>query len=185
MIQERSQGPDIALGLRCLLPVKSIPEMDAPTLVSGLKGGGSVISSAVGTCLGSGPPGAGVGSSVFLMWTPGTWGEPMLMDGHLFSLSVGWLVGRCEEWPLSGDTDERGWTELYSGKRGKARAGGSASRIIVDRGATDPGGGKRVLGGRKPAWQQPVGGRPWISLDPRCPGLSGPGEPLYYGCWTA
>ena len=27
-----------------------------------------------------------------------------------------------------------------------------------DRGATDPGGGQRVLGGRHPAWQQPVGG---------------------------
>ena len=44
------------------------------------------------------------------------------------------------------------------------RAGGSASRIIGDRGATDPGGGKRVLGGRKLAWQQLVGGArgyPW------------------------
>ena len=37
------------------------------------------------------------------------------------------------------------------------RAGGSASRIIGDRSATDPGGGRRVLGGRQPAWQQPVG----------------------------
>ena len=38
VIQERSQGPDIELGLRSLLPVKSIPEMDAPTLVSGPEG---------------------------------------------------------------------------------------------------------------------------------------------------
>ena len=90
--------------------------------------------------------------------SPGTWGEPMLTDGHFFSLSVGWLVGRCQKWPLSGDTDECGWTELYSGKRGMVRVGGSASQIIGDRGATDPGGGKRVLGGRQPAWQQPVGG---------------------------
>ena len=120
-----------------------------------LSGGesGSAVSSAVG----SGPPGVGVGLSVFILCTPGTWGEPMFTNGHLFSLSVGRLVGRCEEWPLSGITDEWGWTELYSGKRGMVRAGGSASRIIGDRGATDPGAGKRVLGGRQPAWQQPVG----------------------------
>ena len=30
------------------------------------------------------------------------------------------------------------------------RAGGSASQIIGDRGATDPGGGKLVLGGCQP-----------------------------------
>ena len=35
IIQERSQGPDIDLGLRSLLPVGAIPEMDAPTLVLG------------------------------------------------------------------------------------------------------------------------------------------------------
>ena len=39
VIQERSQGPDIELGLRNLLPVSAIPEMDAPTLVPGLEGG--------------------------------------------------------------------------------------------------------------------------------------------------
>ena len=38
-IQERSQGPDIELGLQSLLPVSAIPEMDAPTLVPGLEGG--------------------------------------------------------------------------------------------------------------------------------------------------
>ena len=37
MTQERSQGPDIELGLRSLLPVKSIPEMDVPTLMSCLE----------------------------------------------------------------------------------------------------------------------------------------------------
>ena len=115
------------------------------------------------------PPGAGVGSSVFLLWTPGTWGEPTLMDGHFFSLFVGWLVSRCQKWPLSGDTDERGWTELYSGKWGMVRAGESASRIIGDRGVTDPGRGKRALGGRQPAWKQPVGGTrrsPWTPFRP-------------------
>ena len=39
VIQERSQGPDIELGLWSLLPVSAIPEMDAPTLVPGLEGG--------------------------------------------------------------------------------------------------------------------------------------------------
>ena len=90
----------------------------------------------------------------------------ILTDGHFFSLSVGWLVGRCQKWPLSGDTDERGWTESYSGERGMVRAGESASQIIGDCGATDPGGGKRVPGGRQLAWQQPVGGArgsPWTS----------------------
>ena len=38
--QERSQGPDIELALRSLLPVGAIPGMDAPTLVPGLEGGG-------------------------------------------------------------------------------------------------------------------------------------------------
>ena len=37
------------------------------------------------------------------------------------------------------------------------RAGGSASRNIDDRDAPDPRGGKRVLGGRPPAWRQPTG----------------------------
>ena len=40
--QERSQGPDIELALRSLLPVGAIPRMDAPTLVPGLVGGGGV-----------------------------------------------------------------------------------------------------------------------------------------------
>ena len=86
------------------------------------------------------------------MWTPGTWGEQMFTDGRFFSHSATRLVGRCEEWPISCVTDARGWTELYSGKRGMVRAGGSASRIIGDRSATEPGGGRRV-----PGWQKQVG----------------------------
>ena len=81
VIQKQSQGPGIELGLRSLLPVRAIPEMDAPTLVPGLEGGGVDPSSPV-------PlepvlevdPRCGVGSSMFLLWTPGTWGEPMLTD---------------------------------------------------------------------------------------------------------
>ena len=34
----RSQGPDIDLGLRSLLPVSATPGMDAPTLVPDLEG---------------------------------------------------------------------------------------------------------------------------------------------------
>ena len=37
--------------------------------------------------------GRGVESSVFLLWTPGTWGEQMLTDGH-FLFPFCWLVGR-------------------------------------------------------------------------------------------
>ena len=91
------------------------------------------------------------------MWIPGTWGEQKFTNGCFFSLSATRLVGRCEEWPISCVTDAGGWTELYSGKRGMVQAGGSASRIIGDRSATDPGGGRRVPGGRQPAWQEQVG----------------------------
>ena len=42
---------------------------------------------------------------MFLVWTPGTWGEPMLTDGHLISLYVSWLVGWCQKWPLQSGTD--------------------------------------------------------------------------------
>ena len=147
------------------------------------KGDGSFITSTVGTRLGGGSPGAGVESSVFLLWSTGTWGEPMLTDGHLFSLYVGWLVGWCQKWPLPSGTDEPGWTELYSGNRGMVRAGGSASRIIGDRGATDPGAGMWTRG-TPVGLATTVGGCPWIFRDLRCPGLSGTGEPLFYDGWT-
>ena len=115
VIRERSQGPDIELVSRSILPVNSIPVVDVPTPVSYLEG---KVDPSSAVPLG---PDLGVNSSVFLLWTPGTWGEPMFTDGHVFTLYVGRLVGWCEEWPLSGVTDERGWTELYSGKRGWSR----------------------------------------------------------------
>ena len=147
------------------------------------RGDGSFVTSTVGARLGSGSPGAGVGSIVFLLWSPGTWGEPMLMDGHFFSLSLGWLVGWCHKWPLPSGTDERGWTELFSGKRGMVWAGGSpGSSEIVVRLTLE---GESGLGGTPAVLATNAGGRPWISLDPRCPGLSGTGEPLFYECWTA
>ena len=71
----------------------------------------------------------------------------MLKNRHFVTLSVGWLVGRSYKWLLPSSKDERGWTELYSGKKGMVRAGGSASPIIGDRSATDPGGGMWTRGG--------------------------------------
>ena len=126
-IQDRPQRPDIGLGLRSSLLVSAIPGMDVPTLVPGLEGGMDPSSPVqLEPVLEVDPPVRGW-DRVFLLWSPGTWGEPMLRDGHFFSLSVGWLVGWCQKWPLPSGTDERGWTELYSGKRGMVRAGGSAS----------------------------------------------------------
>ena len=100
MIQDRSQEPDFDLGLQSLLPVGAIPEMAAPTLVPGPDGGGggwTVRHQRRWNPFWTWTPGARVGSSVFLLWTPGTCGEPMLADGHLFSFFVGWLVGRCQK----------------------------------------------------------------------------------------
>ena len=49
--------------------------------------------------LGKRPLGEGVGEGVFLVWTPGTWGEPMFTSGHFFSISARWSVdvrnGQC------------------------------------------------------------------------------------------
>ena len=51
------------------------------------------------------PLGEGVGEGMFLVWTPGTCGEPMFTSGHLFSISATGVVIRCPKWPISGDTD--------------------------------------------------------------------------------
>ena len=59
----------------------------------------------------------------------------------------------------------RDWIEVYSGKRGMVRAGGSASRTIGDRSATDPWRGKWGSG-RTPTDLAGTGGAcPRISLD--------------------
>ena len=112
------------------------------------------------------PLGKRVGEGVFLVWTPGTWGEPMFAGGHFFPISTTGVVCGCPEWSISGDTDRWNWHVVCYGKRGMVRAGGSASRIIGDQCATDPGGG--VGGSRRgqPAWQLPVGcklGTGWAS----------------------
>ena len=44
--------------------------------------------------------------------------------------------------------------------------------------------GESGLGGTPAGLATTVGGRPWIFLDLRCPGLSGTGEPLFYEGWT-
>ena len=50
-------------------------------------GGGveSIISRVAGIWHGKRPLGEGVGESIFLVWTPGTRGEPMFTSGHFFS----------------------------------------------------------------------------------------------------
>ena len=107
-----------------------------------------------------------VGEGVFLMWTPGAWSETVFSGGHLFPILVAGMVCECTRWPISGGAVWWNWRVVGSGKRGMVRAGGSASRIIGDQSATDPGRGD---GGSKrgwPAWQLPAGrglGRSWAS----------------------
>ena len=55
----------------------------------------SIISRVAGTWHGKRPLGEGVGESVFLVWTPVTWGEPMFPSGHFFSISATRVVGGC------------------------------------------------------------------------------------------
>ena len=68
-------------------------------------GDGSIISRVAGIWRGKKPLSEGVGEGMFLMWTPGTWGEPMFTSGHFFSISATGVVGGCPKWPISGDTD--------------------------------------------------------------------------------
>ena len=88
------------------------------------------------------------------MWTPGTWGEPMLAGGHFFPIPTTGVVSGCPEWPISGDTDRRNWNVVCSGKRGMVQVGGSAGTIgtkvqltpageLVDRGKVSRHGGCR------------------------------------------
>ena len=117
------------------------------------KGGtGIVIRCTGGERCGKRPISKGAGEGVFLVRTPGTWGEPVFAGGHFFSVLFAGLVGGCPGWPISNDTDWRTWNVVFSGKRGMARAGGSASRIIGDQGKTDPGGGDGGSKRGQPAW---------------------------------
>ena len=186
VIQERSQGPDIELGLRSLLPVKSIPEMDAPTLVSGLKGGGVDPSSSVplGPVLEVDPPVRGWDRVCFSCGHQGHGlSRCSQMDTSFPFLLAGWSVGvRNDRYRATRTSvDGRNYTP---GKGGWPRREGQppgSSEIVV----------RLTPEGESGFWEDASrlgnnrGGRPWISLDPRCPGLSGPGAPLYYGCWTA
>ena len=84
----------------------------------GTSGGGDgiVISRAGGGRCGKRSLSNGVSEGVFLVRTPGTWGEPVFAGGHFFSVLVAGLVGRCPGWPISGDTDRWNWNVVYSGK---------------------------------------------------------------------
>ena len=66
VIQARSQGPDMELGIRSFLPDKSIPEMEAPTRVSGLEGRVDMLSAVPIEPVSEVDPPPPVGSSVFL-----------------------------------------------------------------------------------------------------------------------
>ena len=68
-------------------------------------GQGTVISRVAGDWRGKRPLGEEVGEGVFLVWTPGTWGEPMFTGGHFFSIFTTGVVGGGPKWPISGDTD--------------------------------------------------------------------------------
>ena len=65
----------------------------------------SMISRVVGDWHRKRPLGKGVGEGVFLVWTPGTWSEPMFTSGHFFYISATGVVGGGPEWPISGNTD--------------------------------------------------------------------------------
>ena len=111
---------------------------------------------------------------MFLVWTPGTWGEQMLPGGHFFSVLATGVVGGGPRWPISVGMAWGSSSRVSSGKRGMVRVGGSASRIIGDQGTTDPGGGERVSGRSRPAWQLPVGhenGPSWASSTQAFPSL--------------
>ena len=55
----------------------------------------SIISRVAWTWHGKRPLGEGVGEGEFLVWTPGTWGEPMFTRIHFFSISATGVVGGC------------------------------------------------------------------------------------------
>ena len=79
-------------------------------------GTGIIISCADGRRCGKRSLSNVAGEGVFLMRTPGTWGEPMFTGEQFFSVLVAGLVGGCPGWPISSDTDWRDWNVLYSGK---------------------------------------------------------------------
>ena len=86
--------------------------------------------------------------------------------GHGVNRSSRGVVGGGTRWLISGGMAWGSSSTVSSGKRGMVRAGGSASRTIGDQGTTDPGGGERVSGRNRPAWQLPVGhekGPSWAS----------------------
>ena len=44
----------------------------------------------------------GAGDGVFLVWTPGTWGEQMFPGGPFFPVLATGVVGGCPRWPVLG-----------------------------------------------------------------------------------
>ena len=167
VIQERSQGPDIELGLRSLLPVRAIPEMDGPTLVPGLEGGGVDPSSPVPlepvlevdppvrgwdrVCFSCGHQGHGVS-----LCSQADTSFPFLLAGW----SVGVRNGRYRE--TRTNVDGRNYTLGKGGWSGREGQLPGSSEIVV----------RLTLEGESGFWEDAslLGnnrwGRLWISLDP-------------------
>ena len=97
------------------------------------------------------------GDGVFLVWSFGIWGQPVLPGGHRFLfLPPGWTVdfravSGSVAWWVNGT--------LPVGKRGLIRAGGPASRISNNYDPIVPGRGGLVAhpAESKPAWVLPSG----------------------------
>ena len=171
-----------------MLPVGAIPEMDAPTLVPGLEGGGGVDPSApapLEPVLEVDPPVRGWDRVCF---SCGHQGHGMSrcswMDTSFPFLLAGWSVsvrnGHYRATWMS--VDGRNYTLGKGGWSGREGQPPGSSEIVV---RLTLEGESRYMGGHQPAWNPPVGASQDTQLDPKCPGLSGPGEPLFYECWTA
>ena len=120
------------------------------------------------------------------------------LDGASAEVSIVDIVDSCRVWESHAEdgydgpdlkfphtrtsVDGRSYTpgkREWSGREGQpSGSSGIVVRLTLE--------GECRLGGGAPAsLAATIGGRPWISLDPRCPGLSDTGEPLFDEGWTA
>ena len=105
------------------------------------------------------------------------------MDTYFPFLLAGWSVGVRNGRYRAARTnvDGRNYTPGKGGWSGREGQPPGSSEIVVRLTLE----GESGLGGTPASLATIVGGRPWIFLDLRCPGLSGTGEPLFYEGWTA
>ena len=186
VIQERSKGTDIELMLQSMLPVGSVTEVDVPPPVPCPEGKlGPLSAVPLGPDMGIDPP----------VWG---WARVYFSCGH-----QGHGVNRCSQMDTSFPFLSPGWSvdvrngryrasrthvdglNYTPGKEGWSGREGQPPGIIGDRGATDPGGRRRVLEGRQPAWQEQVGRVRGSHWTPNTQVFSAPGGPLHNGLQTA